>query len=386
MVNYTCPKCNKTFKQKSHYVEHTENKKKPCDNSDFLVPPKSAKAPPKSAKASLKSANFIDFLFKEPLILNNDNDCVCSYCEKSFTRIDSLKKHLNGRCKSKENHDELEKLKEEMKFITNGFINLQNNYQTMENNYQTMENNYQTMENENMKLKNEIEKIQKGGDINNNTKIINNNNNNNDNRQINKGIIQNNFIVQFGEEDIDKIDLKGAMKTFLTSTGGNIVSNMLKYINLNSEYPQNNNVCITDNSREIVKIHNGEKFVYKKFKNVKDEIVSKGIRNTQKIIKKYKEDGTIVKTQDRKEKIKINEVSLKLINGQLGEDIVRDEINENEPKILDEDGEEIERDFTLAERCRIEHLNNKSEGLKNKTYENIKENLYNARDLIKCQA
>ena len=365
MVNYICPKCNKIFNRKSSYDNHTLNKKKPCDKSDFLVPPKSAKAPP-------KSANFIDFLFKEPVQLNNDNECVCSYCEKSFTRIDSLKKHLNGRCKSKENHDELEKLKEEMKFITDGFINLQNNYQTMEN--------------ENMKLKNEIEKIQKGGDAINNTKIINNNNNNSDNRQINKGIIQNNFIVQFGEEDIDKIDLKGAMKTFLTSTGGNIVSNMLKYINLNSEYPQNNNVCITDNSREIVKIHNGQKFVYKKFKNVKDEIVSKGIRNTQKIIKKYKEDGTIVKTQDRKEKIKINEVSLKLINGQLGEDIVRDEINENEPKILDEDGEEIERDFTLAERCRIEHLNNKSEGLKNKTYENIKENLYNARDLIKCQA
>ena len=86
---------------------------------------------------------------------------------------------MNGRCKSKDNHDEFEKLKEEMKFIIEGFKNLQNNYQIMEN--------------ENIKLKNEIEIIQKEGNKNNNTKIINNN----DNRQINKGIIQNNFIVQF---------------------------------------------------------------------------------------------------------------------------------------------------------------------------------------------
>jgi predicted glycosyltransferase len=89
------------------------------------------------------SANFIEYLSKEPEQLNNDNKCICSYCEKSFTRIDSLKKHLSGRCKSKDNHDELEKLKEEMKFIIEGFKNLQNNYQIMEN--------------ENIKLKNEIE-------------------------------------------------------------------------------------------------------------------------------------------------------------------------------------------------------------------------------------
>ena len=53
------------------------------------------------------------------------------------------------------------------------------------------------------------------------------------------------------------------------------MSNMLKYINLNEQYPENNNICMTDLSREIVKIHNGKKFVYKKFKNVKDEILTK---------------------------------------------------------------------------------------------------------------
>ena len=362
MVNYICPKCNKVFNRKSNYDNHTLNKKNPCDKSNFIVPPNSAKPPPKSANFK---PDFIEHLLKETLQPNNDNNCICTYCEKSFTRIDSLKKHLKGRCKSKENHDELEKLKEDMKFL--------------------MEN-YKNIEIENTKLKNEIEIIQKGDNKNNNTQIINNNNNtqnNNDNRQINKGIIQQNFIVQFGEEDIDKIDLKEAMKTFLTSTGGNIVSNMLKYINLNDKYPENNNLCITDNAREIVKIHNGKKFVYKKYKNVKDDIVRKGIKNTQKIIKRYKEDDTIIKTQDRNDKIKINEVSLKLIDGISGDTIVREEINEKEPEVKNKDGEIVERDFTFAERLRVENLDRKSEGLRNKTYENIKDELYNAKDLIK---
>jgi hypothetical protein len=30
MVNYTCPTCNKEFKKKSHFIEHTVQKKKPC--------------------------------------------------------------------------------------------------------------------------------------------------------------------------------------------------------------------------------------------------------------------------------------------------------------------------------------------------------------------
>jgi hypothetical protein len=177
--------------------------------------------------------------------------------------------------------------------------------------------------------------------------------------------------------------LKEAIKTFLNSTGGNIVSNMLRYINLNEKYPENNNLCITDNAREIVKIHNGKKFVYKKFNNIKDEIVKKGIRNTHKIINKYKNDETIIKSEDRKNKIKINEVSLKLINGISGETIVREEINEKEPKVKNEDDEtEEEREFTLDERLKVQHLDSKSEGLRNKTYENIKEELYNAKELL----
>ena len=330
----------------------------------------------------------------KPLVTDNENKCV--YCDKIFTRIDNLQRHLNGRCKSKGNYDDLEKLKEDMKVIIK-------NYQKLENNYQNLENNYQNLENVNVNLKKEIDGIkttQQGSC--DNTTVINKTINNNNNNQINKGVILNNTVniqvVQFGSEDIDKLNLTDAMKSYLKSTGGNIASNMLKYINLNEQYPENNNICMTDLSREIVKIHNGKKFVYKKFKNVKGDILNKVVGNTRKLITKYKNDETLKISNDIKNKLKINDVSLKIIDGISAEDIVREEINEqkvlteannvkinkiNEKKDVNSDSDsEEEREFTFEERLRIEHLENKREGMQKITFENIKDGLYNAKELL----
>ena len=396
MVIYNCFNCNKDFNRKSNYDKHMLNKKKPCNAINIIVPPKTTNlpptcnnSPPKTTNSPPNSTNFIDILIKE--LKPSINNCVCMYCEKSFARIDSLQRHLNGRCRSKENYDELEKLKKDMKIIIQ--------------NYQMIENNYQHLENENVKLKNkivEIETTQKGTNFNTEPTTINNVNNVNNivnnNNQINKGVIVNNIqLVQFGNEDISKLNLVDAMKSYLKSTGGNIASTMLKYINLNEQYPENNNICMTDLSREIVKIHNGEKFVYKKFKNVKDEILTKIVKNTRKIVNKYENDETLKKSTDTKNKLKINDVSLKIIDGTSAEDIVREEIKEKEKHLIqnkniqniikiveinkDSESEE-ERDFTLEERLRIDHLDNKRDGMQKKTFENIKDELYNAKKII----
>jgi hypothetical protein len=255
------------------------------------------------------------------------------------------------------------------------------------------------LENENTNLKNKIDKIeltQKDSDNPTKTNITNQKtiNNTNSNNNVNNGIINTINIVQFGEEDISKLNLPEAVKQYLVSTGGNIASNMLKYINLNEKYPENHNVCITDMSRELVKIHNGKKFITKKFKNVKNDIVTNVVKNTRKIIENYKKDDRIKKSNDTKNKIKINDVSLKLIDGVSGEDIVREEIKEKEKELnlknkicvethLEEDSEsEEERDFTFEERLRIEHLDKKREGLQIKSFENLKEELYNAKNLL----
>ena len=76
---------------------------------------------------------------------------------------------------------------------------------------------------------------------NNNTNNTNNiNNNTNSNNQINNGTVNNNVnvvqLVQFGNENMDDIDIKEAFNTYLSSTGGNIVSNVLKLTNFNKNY------------------------------------------------------------------------------------------------------------------------------------------------------
>ena len=120
------------------------------------------------------------------------------------------------------------------------------------------------------------------------------------------------------------------------------------------------------------------------------------VKNTRKLMDNYENDDKFKKSNDIKTKIKINDVSLKLIDGMSGEDIVREEIREME-KLLnyknnskkdidnsedDNSESEEERDFTFDERLRIEHLDKKREGLQIKTFDNLKEELYNARELL----
>ena len=331
------------------------NQKAPKLEVSSKSPPNFHQNPPKSSKINSQDDIFV-LLIKEPE--PTDDTCLCIYCRKTFARSDS-------RCKSKLNFDELQKLKLDMENLLVDYKNLLNEHKEDNHN----QNDKKIIENNN-------NDVLEARIINNN--VINNSNNNNNN-QINKGVIMNNTmnvqIVQFGNEDIDKLNIADAMKAYLKSTGGNIASTMLKYINLNKLYPENNNIYITDLSREIVKIHNGTKFVYKKIKNIKDELLA-----------------NIMKTDDIKNKLRINDVSLKIIDGVSAEDIVREEIKQKEKEekllknidLLEDNSEtEEERDFTFEERLRIEHLENKRNGMQKKTFENIKEELYNCREFMK---
>lgn len=124
MPNHICILCNKVFNRKSNYDYHVENKKKPCIPTIKNDPP--------------ESANNIDMLIKDEILtkdnvlieelkesLVNTNNYVCVYCDKTFTRVDSLKKHVNGRCKLQQNNDEFEKLKKNMEIIINNNLNLE---------------------------------------------------------------------------------------------------------------------------------------------------------------------------------------------------------------------------------------------------------------------
>jgi len=396
MIFYICPTCKKVFNRKSNFEYHFEHRKNPCVPKEEKTLVQTDENKIYDEKKSITKTNnqnlsINEILFSNFNMQNTAEKNTCLYCNTTFTRNSSLQRHLNKDCKAKKSYEELEMLKEKLK----------------------------TLATENEQLKKEMTELK-------HTKISNKNitNNTNSNNKINNGVINNNNntinvqLVQFGNENIDHIDVKEALDVYLKSTGGNIISNILKLINLNEKYPQNHNICISDLSRELVKIFDGKKFIIRKFKNIKGDIMCKLIKNTHKIVDKIENDKFIKKTPDVKSKMKINNVSLKLIDGCSPEDIVREEVKEKEKllkseaeknkkikknkknkndtdiennsdvesdndknSVSDSDNEE-EREFNLEELLRIEHLESKQPGLLEIALERLKEELYNGKIFI----
>ncbi len=391
MKSFKCPICSKDFTRKQNFNYHINNKIRPCTtkltNEAHKISQTAHKISQnicKETKSELED-KYYNLLFNHINKLSNpiekNDDKTCMYCETTFTKKNNLQRHIKEYCKSKKYCDELEKIKQK-------FENVMNNNEDL------------------LKEIDELKKENKELKKTNTSQIITTNNTNKtlNKNQINNGnIINNNLnvqLVQFGFENIDDLDIKEAFKIYLKSTGGNIVSNMLKFVNLNEKYPQNHNICISDLSRELVKIFNGKRFIVKKFKDAKSDILGKAIITTYKIVDKIENDNTIKKTQNDKSKMKINKTSLKLINGTSPENIVREEIKETKKflkdddilliadnsrkKEIEDDSDKEEREFTEQEQKRIEHLENKQQGLQEITLERLKEELYNGKCLIIC--
>lgn len=73
---YTCNKCNKIFRAKSHFETHL-NKKFACTKEKNII-----------QNEVFKPKNY-----------------ECKYCLKLFSRTDTLKKHIDGYCKEKKDKD-----------------------------------------------------------------------------------------------------------------------------------------------------------------------------------------------------------------------------------------------------------------------------------------
>jgi hypothetical protein len=339
MPSYNCLLCNKIFNQKCHYENHI-SRKKTCIKKNVVK-------------------NFLE----------------CPYCEKIFCRKDYFNLHVKQYCKNKKYLDNMELVKEKI----NNLIMLENTKKIIDDNKKIIEivENYENIIKNNDLIKNILPSVN-----------INNNNNNKNNGTINNGILNNttiNNIVQFGKEDISKFNIKDMMNNFTKSTGGNIYPNMLRYINLNPNFPENNNICMTDLAREIVKIYNGTKFVSKKFKNVKDEILNTINNHIMNMCDTYMEDPKIKKTENILKIIKTNNISTKLINN---DDItplltIKKIKNKDENTLLNSsDDDSVSEYLDEAGEKELIRLENKRQGLQEITINKIKDELYNNRDLI----
>lgn len=291
MVNYTCQKCNKNFKQKSHWQTHVENKKYPCN--EHLT----------------KNVSRVVLENGSNELKNIKKDIICQYCKKVFKYTKNLNRHINDqRCEilklqkqQKENifvsllnvekinndakqeinklNDEtnIKKLIDEMKEIKEQMNNQKKEIEKMSKNYEDtekiMKQKYKDLETNNIKLQkinhklqNKIENIVKKNNIN-----INNTNN---------GIIINNptiKLVDFGKEELDKINYLVFIDA-IKSQGIGLFNKTIDGIHFNKDYPENHNIYISDINREKVMVYKNEKWLLDNWNTIFNNLLEKVIK------------------------------------------------------------------------------------------------------------
>ena len=117
---YNCDTCKKFFTQKSNYTAH-RNKKYPCVHRETVfktvpqMPSNILSAPQIEIPGALKIVsgpkNECKYCLKT-FVRSNVFKNECKYCLKTFVRSNGLKRHLEGRCKGKNDTFAAERLNE----------------------------------------------------------------------------------------------------------------------------------------------------------------------------------------------------------------------------------------------------------------------------------
>jgi len=233
-IIYIC-KCGKNFgNRKDHYETH-QNKKKPCILNNNEV---DKKEDVEEIEQENKNFLYVD-INNNTNNINDNNDenktdikNQCVYCLKTFARKYGLDRHLDGRCKEKNNQD------------------LNSNKNINQINY--ILDQLEELKKENKELKKDNERIKtqlKEKKIKSNINI----------EQIN---IVNNNIINFNNMDLANVDKKLFVQPIMNPRlyGKAIILQMIENIYINESLPEYHNIVITDKNRGYVKIYNNGKW------------------------------------------------------------------------------------------------------------------------------
>jgi len=238
MVNYNCNKCNKTFKQKSHYETHINNKKFSCILSNVI-----------DNENSNENNNEMNINDNKKQNIKVKEKFQCTTCFKTFSRNDSLTRHINNKsCKKNTNTDDYKEKYEELLLKFDKLLNLININGFNTNPLNLTNTTTNSMNNSH------------------NTNLINATTSSNNN---------NITIYQFGKEDYSKISNADILKIIMSSTGVGIPVALIEKIHFNNDYPEYKNVCITDINRKHALLWNGKKWLRKRYDNIGTDMLDK---------------------------------------------------------------------------------------------------------------
>lgn len=259
MVKRYCPKCNAEFDRKSSYEKHI-NKKYDC-------------SPIKEENTENKEIckNLQEICKEEKNVQkNNEINLCCSYCNKKYSSKYTLSRHLDNGCKIKKENDTQEILQSNISGAHQKNANIFLGCEQKENIFKLLLEKDKQHKEEVKELKKQnkllMDKIEKLINLKENSKTTNNisNSNTNSNNQVNSNNTtntQNNFIINYGKEDLDIIDKQIFLDRVIKKNinGVQIPDEILKIIHFNPMYPQLSNIYMSDINREKCMIYeNGE--------------------------------------------------------------------------------------------------------------------------------
>jgi len=248
---YKCKICEKEFNKKCHYENHL-NRINPC----MKKPKKIQEITPNYTELTPKKQEIT------PKMVHK-----CNYCLKIYCRSNVLKKHLLI-CKVKKQDIE------EKESILNKLLS------TIDQQKEQINQLIKTNEN-----------------LINQMKVCKTQNNKNIKHQ-NNGTINNTInIIQFGKEDLSKIDNKEFFEA-LTQMGYKIPAKMVENIHINDKYPEYKNIYISDINRGKAMAHDGKKWNLERYEKISDKLLGQLIEELMKKIKKLEKENTLLKEKE----------------------------------------------------------------------------------------
>ena len=226
MPLYNCDLCNLQTKIKTHFSRHLNTKKHINNVKKYdgdiekytFFEKNPSKIPPNPSKYTKISSKSLQ-------IPPADKKYICEFCNKTFSRMDNLNRHIDKRC---------EKAKESVSY-KELFIETK-----------------KQLKEEKEEFKKQIEMLL--------TKVGNTTNhiNNTQNIQLNS----------YGKEDMSHIT--DTLKSQLLTIPYGMIPKMIEAVHFNSEKPENKNIVFTNKKDNKIKIYRNNKWIYKD----KDETIN----------------------------------------------------------------------------------------------------------------
>ena len=273
MIKYECTKCGRTFKFNCEYIRHT-SRKSTCDDSK------------KDEEYAAKRT--------------------CTYCNKTFTRINTLTHHMD-KCKNKmsdeleiENENEavnininankeIDKQKEQAEILAILMKEMTEMKQQMKQEQEERKLEREQMQNTITELKTKLTKkaTVKGNLVNGN--LVNGDMNTNNQNTVNN--IHNDIkIIAYGKEDLSFITDDNYR--LLLNKGFKSVQNLVEYIHLNQNKPENQNIYVSNMRDNYVLIFDGNQWQLKE----RDDVLQEMIENKTDILSEKFDE--LIKTLD----------------------------------------------------------------------------------------